>query len=94
MEMLLTIYEWNHLRCDRIIEPYINVQAVVNDTNVGLRMSSYPAQWTEKAEDLTHSYAFERVLFNEQDVEEKIKIPSSHTIKKRRWNVMNRCPKL
>ncbi len=75
MEMLLTIYEWNHLRCDRIVEPYINVQAVINDTNVGLRMSSYPAQWTEKAEDLAHSYTFERVLFNEQDVEEKIKMP-------------------
>ena len=74
MEMKLALYEWDHLRCDRVIEPYIEVPAVVEDTNVGLRMSSYPAKW-KKMEELDKAYAFERVIFDMDDVENKIKMP-------------------
>ncbi|MCQ4671698.1 hypothetical protein NE689_10250 [Lactonifactor longoviformis] len=75
MEMLLTIYEWNHLRGDRVVEPYLNVPIIAEDSNVGLRMSSYPAQWTMDPEELHRAYAFERVLWNEEDVSAKIKWP-------------------
>lgn len=44
MEMRLTLYEWKHLRCDRVVEPYVEIPVEVEDTNVGLRMSSYPAK--------------------------------------------------
>ena len=74
MEMKLAIYEWDHLRCDRVVEPYVEVPVEVDDTNVGLRMSSYPAKWN-KMEDLDKAYAFEQVIFDEKDVEEKIKMP-------------------
>lgn len=74
MEMKYTIYEWRHLRCDRVVEPYVQVPVVVEDSNVGLRMSSYPAKWNTM-EELDRAYNFERVLFNEEDVEKKIKIP-------------------
>ena len=73
--MLLTIYEWNHLRGDRVVEPYLNVPIIAEDSNVGLRMSSYPAQWTMDPEELRRAYAFERVLWNEEDVSAKIKWP-------------------
>lgn len=74
MEMKLAIYEWDHMRCDRVIEPWIDIPCEVEDTNVGLRMSSYPAKWN-KMEDLDKAYAFERVLFDESDVDSKIQMP-------------------
>lgn len=74
MEMKLAIYEWEHLRCDRVVEPYVEIPCEVEDSNVGLRMSSYPAKWN-KMEDLDKAYVFERVLFPESNVEELIKLP-------------------
>lgn len=74
MEMKLAIYEWKHMPLDRVIEPYIEVPCEVTDTNVGLRMSSYPAKWN-KMEGLDKAYAFNQVLFPDTNVEELIKMP-------------------
>ena len=74
MEMKLAIYEWKHMPCDRVVEPYIEIPAEVDDTNVGLRMSSYPAKWN-KMEDLNKAYAFKQVLFPDTDVDALIQMP-------------------
>jgi len=43
MDLLLRIYEWKHLRCDRVIEPLIKCQCVVNDTMFGIKETSSSA---------------------------------------------------
>jgi hypothetical protein len=43
MDLLLRIYEWNHLKCDRVIEPIIKCQCILNDTMFGIKETSSSA---------------------------------------------------
>lgn len=40
MDMLLRIYEWKHLRCDRVIEPIIKCHAVIEDSLFGIEATT------------------------------------------------------
>lgn len=74
MEMLLTIYQWKHLRNDRVVEPYINVDAVIHDTGIGLPDAGQGGIWS-KADDVAHSYAFKDLLTVDDDLTERLKMP-------------------
>ena len=92
-DILLKLYEWEHLRCHRIIEPYVNCQADVHDTRFGIQASS------PGADDITHVASqeissakhFERILSNESDIcmikDPEIIYDEENT--KRRLNLLN-----
>ena len=36
LDLLVRLYEWNHLRCDRVVEPTIKCQVVYSDSGFGI----------------------------------------------------------
>lgn len=67
-EMLLTIYEWNHLRGDTVVEPWINCPIVVKDEGIGYPSVANPMKWMSDKNQLSNARHFDRVLFNEEDL--------------------------
>ena len=71
--LLLRIYEWNHLRLDRVIEPFVECPAVFSDSEFSLGGYEFgrrdvPKDFYEKA------IVWEHVIKNEDDIE-KLKTP-------------------
>jgi len=79
--LLLRIYEWNHLRCDRVIEPHIDCPAVFTDSGFGISAgygANAPATGSAKPNSGKQIYEksvhFDPQIFNMDDLE-KIKTP-------------------
>ena len=71
--LLLRIYEWNHLRVDRVIEPFIECPVVFKDSGFGL--GGYEAGKRDVPKDLYNkAITWEPVIKNEDDIE-KLKTP-------------------
>ena len=71
--LLLRIYEWNHLRLDRVIEPFIECQAVIKDSGFGLGGFT-PSQRNISKEFYNTAEGFQALIKTPDDIE-KIKIP-------------------
>jgi len=67
-DMLLRIYEWNHLRCDRVIEPVIKCPVTVSDTGFGIEASVKQLQDFIYGEEINTSKHFERQIKCEDDI--------------------------
>ncbi|MCE5262468.1 MAG: hypothetical protein LLG97_02920 [Deltaproteobacteria bacterium] len=39
LDLLLRIYEWNHLRCDRVVEPVVKCPVVYKDSGYGIEVA-------------------------------------------------------
>ena len=90
--LLLRIYEWNHLRGDRVIDPYIECPVVFTDSGFGVEGGySNLASNNVKEGYYDQSKHFDPVLFNMDDVE-KIKTPVveyDETTTMERFNLLN-----
>jgi len=81
-ELLLRLYEWEHLRCDRVISPFINCPAVIVDGQFGIETKTtgvvtsggYGASTFLTGGEYNSSLRFEPQIFTEDDIE-KIKMP-------------------
>ena len=40
LDLLVRLYEWKHLRCDRVVEPTIKCPVVYNDSGYGIQVST------------------------------------------------------
>ncbi len=75
MDMLLRIYEWNHLRVNRVIEPFIKCQCVINDTKFGIEeVSNNQSDKFTFGKEIKTSKHFESQIHDEDDLV-KIKTP-------------------
>lgn len=77
-DLLMRIYEWNHLRCDRVIEPEIKCQCAIYDSGWGEELSPYKGMqgsgWKDgKDYEAKH---FDKRLIEDMDDIEKIKVPT------------------
>ena len=69
-DILLKLYEWEHLRCHRVIEPYVNCQADFHDARFGIEASSPGADdiTTIESKEISTAKHFERILTGEEDL--------------------------
>ena len=71
--LLLRIYEWNHMRVDRVIEPYLECPVIFTDSGFGLEgHSSAPRNVTE--EYFSEAKHWEDQIKTPDDIE-KLKTP-------------------
>ncbi len=91
LQLLLRIYEWKHLRLDRVIEPFLKCNCIINDTGFGLKVySSGIGKDFEKKKEINHAVNFESQISNFEDLD-KIKTPEISFDKEatmRRFNQM------
>ena len=77
-DMLMRIYEWEHLRCDRVIEPEIKCQCAIYDSGWGEELTAYQgihgSGWKD-GRDYEAKEFKKRLIANEDDIE-KIKVPT------------------
>ena len=71
--LLLRIYEWNHLQCDRVIEPFVECPVVFTDTGFGLETDDQPITSASK-DKFDSSVHFDQQIFTMADIE-KIQTP-------------------
>lgn len=69
LDLLLRIYEWKHLRCDRVIEPTIKCNVVFNDTGFGIETTSTvrESKFVE-GKEIRGSKHFDAQIKNEDDL--------------------------
>ncbi len=69
-DILLKLYEWEHLRCHRVIEPFVNCQADVRDTGLGVEASSPGADDITfvKSQEISTARHFERIMSSDEDI--------------------------
>jgi hypothetical protein len=72
--LLTSMYEWNHLRVDRVIEPHIECPVVFTDSGFGVEGFKGMATGNVEKEYYDRSQHFDPVLFDMDDLD-KIKIP-------------------
>jgi len=71
--LLLQIYEWEHLKHDRVVEPYIECPVVFSDSGFGIESDKPDIAKAKKSQYLT-SVRYEQQIFGIDDIE-KIKTP-------------------
>ena len=71
--LLLLIYEWEHLRCDRVIEPFVECPVVFFDSGFGIEGDKQAVALAHKNQYNT-SIHYEQKIFSIDDVE-KIETP-------------------
>lgn len=92
-DLLLRLYEWEHMRCHRVVEPVVRCQAAITDSGFGIEASSIDADellFVEASVTATAKH-FNRVLCGEEDLE-MIRFPEiSHDEKEtqRRLELLN-----
>jgi hypothetical protein len=80
MDMLLRIYEWKHLRLDRVISPEIKCQCVIRDTGFGISRfknftyTSFGEKVVQNFQNLNRAEHFDPQIVTIDDLE-KIKFP-------------------
>lgn len=70
-DILLKRYEWEHLRCHRVIEPYIACQVDVRDTRFGIEASSPGADAIARvgSQEIATARHFDRIISGDEDLE-------------------------
>ncbi len=71
--LLLLLYEWEHLRCDRVIEPFIECPVVYHDTGFGIE-GDKPTVNLSPENRYQNAVHYEQQIFSLDDLE-KIKNP-------------------
>lgn len=74
LKLLTAIYEWEHLRCDRVVEPYIECPVVFSDSGFGITGYNNLASNNVSEKFYENSQHFDPQILSEEDVE-KIKTP-------------------
>jgi hypothetical protein len=74
LDLLVTLYEWRHLRCDRIVEPIIKCQVVYKDSGFGLKVDGGTHAEFIEGKEYTEAKHFESQIVCEEDLQ-KIKTP-------------------
>lgn len=70
MDLQLRIYEWKHLRVDRVIEPVIQCPCVVSDSGFGITATTDSASLVvAEADAYNRSKHFEPQIFTEDDLD-------------------------
>jgi hypothetical protein len=67
-----TLYAWDHFRCDMVVEPYVDIDRVIDHSGYGLRVSEQTVGTEDGNTVVSHRY--EDQLANEEDVE-KLRVP-------------------
>ena len=69
MDLLIRIYEWKHLRCDRVIEPTIKCHVVIHDEGFGIEATtSVGASTFVDGGEYNKAKHFEPQIKNEDDL--------------------------
>jgi len=71
--LLLQIYEWNHLRCDRVVEPFVECPVVFSDSGFGIEGDKAALTAAQK-DQYKSTIHYERRIFSIDDIE-KIETP-------------------
>ncbi|MEI9480034.1 MAG: hypothetical protein WCO26_26150, partial [Deltaproteobacteria bacterium] len=74
LNMLVQLYEWKHLRCDRVVEPTVKCPVVYTDSGFGLAASEGTAGSFFEGGEYNQAKHFETQIACEEDLK-KIKIP-------------------
>jgi hypothetical protein len=73
MDLLVRLYEWKHLRCDRVVEPTVKCQVVYQDSGYGIEVAGDRANFIEGGQ-YSRSLHYEPQITCEADLA-KIKTP-------------------
>jgi hypothetical protein len=75
MDMLLRIYEWEHLRCHRVIDDVIRCHCVIEDSGFGLKAhTGIQSDFIAASAEYNHAERFVPQILDMDDLE-KIKMP-------------------
>jgi len=89
--LLMRIYEWNHIRVDRVIEPFIDCPVVFSDSGFGI--TGYePSVGNTGKNRFEIAKHYEPLIFPGNDIEKIIKIPVveyDETATMARYNLLN-----
>ena len=70
-QLLQKIYEWTHLKCHTVVEPWVLCPAAFTDTGYGIDISN-PAAGSlneQGSQELSHARHFDRIINGEEDLE-------------------------
>lgn len=67
-----TLYQWNHFRVDRVVEPFIRIPKAINGMNLGLKVEEETAVLDPENDVVSHHY--ENQFVTDADLD-KIKEP-------------------
>lgn len=75
MDLKLRLYEWNHLRLDRVIEPVITCRCIVEDSSYGITLE-HELNFDSfiQGRQYDHAVHYQPQIFSVQDLE-RIKTP-------------------
>jgi hypothetical protein len=89
LQLLLRIYEWKHLRLDRVVEPFVKCNCIINDSGFGIKVfNSGIGTNFEKTKEVTSSVHFDSQIETFKDLE-KIKTPEVHFDKEATMKIYN-----
>ena len=74
LDLLVRLYEWNHLRCDRVVEPTIKCQVVYSDSGFGIEATGGDRMDFIEGGEYNRAVHFDLQITCEADLE-KIKTP-------------------
>jgi len=74
LDLLVRLYEWEHLRCDRVVEPTVKCPVVYRDSGFGLPISGGSSSNFMESGQYSQAKHFETQISNEEDLK-KIKTP-------------------
>lgn len=74
LDLLVRIYEWKHLRCDRVVEPTVKCPAVYKDSGFGIEASGGDRSDFIEGGEYNEARHFESQITCEADLK-KIKTP-------------------
>jgi hypothetical protein len=74
LDLLIRLYEWKHLRCDRVVEPAIKCQVLYRDSGYGITVSTGEREAARQDGPYNEAKDFEPQITCEADLK-KIKRP-------------------
>ncbi|MDF2524450.1 MAG: hypothetical protein K0R31_2091 [Clostridiales bacterium] len=89
LDLLIRLYEWNHLRCDRVVEPIVKCPVVYNDSAFGIEAFTGSQSSFVEGEEYNKAKHFEPQITCEEDLK-KIKTPVVEYDEKETMNRYNR----
>ena len=69
LDLLMRLYEWKHLRLDRVVEPIIKCNCVISDTRFGLKYDVGIKKDHSQSKVINRTIHFEPMLFEIEDLE-------------------------
>ena len=69
-DLLLKIYEWEHLRCHRVISPFVNCQADYTDSGMGVKIAAPGADAINfvQSQEISSARHYDRIISCEEDL--------------------------